>query len=154
MTHSNSNHRYSAAVAASMKLKTIYDGSHSRGQIDYIARGYQAMIWSAVEHGLSIFASSLLALRPLIRLVPKGWTNIFSTFSGGGSADPSGQGSSRRTIKKSNWSSVIESNELGSIGVQNSISVRTEYAVDCHAQKSGYRAEVFASRFESSDRLV
>lgn len=85
------------------------------------------MIWSTVEHGLSIFASSLLALRPLMRLIPKGWTALLSAFYGRGSANSSGQGSSRRTFKKLNWSTTTELNELGSAGARNSRSLGTEY---------------------------
>lgn len=88
------------------------------------------MIWSATEHGLSIFASSVLALRPLIKLIPKGWTTLLSTFGRSGSAKSSGQGSSGHASKKSNWSDPTDSNELGNIGVQNAISVRTEYKVE------------------------
>lgn len=115
-----------------MKLKTMFDPSHPPG--DYYATYYRVMIWSAVEHGLSIFASSVLALRPLIKLIPKGWTTLLSTFYRSGSAKSSGQGSSGHTPKRSNWSDPTDSNELGSVGVQNAISVRTEYKVDCYAQ--------------------
>lgn len=129
----NRRHR-SATVAAAMKLKIIYDGSHSQSHTAYLARGYQAMIWSTVEHGLSIFASSLLALRPLMRLVPHGWTALLSTFHNRGSMRPSGQGSSRQTPKKSSWSNTMESNELASFGVNSSVSFRTECVADRHAR--------------------
>lgn len=154
ISNANENHRYSAAVAAAMKLKIIYEGSHSQGQISYLARGYQVMIWSTVEHGSSIFASSLLALRPLMRLIPKGWTKLFSAFYGSGSANASGQGSSWPSSKKPDWSNTIESNKLGRIDVHNSVTVRSEYTLDCHAQKPGYHAEVRGSSFESCNRLV
>lgn len=154
MSNANWGHLYSAAVASAMKLKVIYEGSHTRGEAGYISRGYEAMLWSTVEHGLSIFASSLLALRPLMRLIPKGWMAFLSTISGSGGANSSDQSSSRRITKKPNWSNTTQSNELGRIGVQNSITVRSEYALDCHAQKPAYHAEVRSSSFESSDRLV
>lgn len=88
------------------------------------------MIWSGVEHGLSIFGSSALALRPLIKLIPKGWTTLLSTFGRSRSAKSSGQGSSGYTTRKSNWSQPSESNELNNISFQNAISVRTEYKVE------------------------
>jgi hypothetical protein len=154
MSNTDRVRQCSAAVAAAMKLKIIYEGSHSRGQIDYLARGYQAMIWSTVEHGSSIFASSLLALRPMMRLVPKGWTKLFNTFYGSRTASSSRQGGSWPTSKMSGWSSTTQSNELGRIGVHNSITVRSEYNLDfSNAQKPYYHAEVRSS-FESCNRLV
>lgn len=130
--NSNRKYRCSAAAASSMKLKTIYDGSHSQGNTGYITRGYQAMIWSTVEHGLSIFASSLLALRPLMRLVPKGWTTLLGAFHSRGRANSSRQGSSRQK-RRSNWINTAEWNELGSVGAKNSVSLRSEYEVDGQA---------------------
>lgn len=122
------NHLYSATAAAAAELKTMFDPDHSQG--DHYAKGYRIMIWSAVEHGLSIFASSVLALRPLIRLISREWTNLLSTLYRTGSAKSMGQGSSRQSSKKSQWSDSVKSNEPGSIGSQNTISVRTEYTVE------------------------
>ncbi|KAI7779049.1 hypothetical protein LA080_001395 [Diaporthe eres] len=116
-----------AAIAAAMRLKTMFDPDPPPG---HYARAYRVMIWSAVEHGLSIFASSVLALRPLIKLVPKGWTTLLGTIYRSGSAKSSGQGSSGHTPKKSNWSDPTDSPELGSVGNQNAISIRCEYKVD------------------------
>ncbi|KAL2286067.1 hypothetical protein FJTKL_07304 [Diaporthe vaccinii] len=121
------HYRYSAAIAAAMRLKTMFDPDPPPG---HYARAYRVMIWSAVEHGLSIFASSVLALRPLIKLVPKGWTTLLGTIYRSGSAKSSGQGSSGHTPKKSNWSDPTDSPELGSVGNQNAISIRCEYKVD------------------------
>jgi hypothetical protein len=137
-----------------MKLKLIREGSHSRDSTSRIARGYQLMIWSAVEHGLSIFASSLLALRPVMRLIPKGWKTLLSTFYGRGSANSSGQSSSWPTSKKPDRSNTTESNELGRIGIHNSVTVSSEYTLDFPIQGPEYHAEVRGSSFESSNRLV
>lgn len=109
-----------------MKLKVIYDGSHSQNNTGYIARGYLVMIWSIVEHGVSIFASSLLALRPLVRLIPKGWTTLLDAFSSRGSANSSGRG------QKLNWFNTAEWSELDSLGVKNSVSLRTGEMDGCH----------------------
>lgn len=138
-----------------MKLKIVYEGSRSQVQIGYITGGYKAMLWSTVEHGLSIFASSLLALRPLMRLVPKGWQTLVDSLYGSSKATSSGQSSTLPISKKSNWSNANESNELGRIGVHNSVTVRSE-TPDCNAlnSKTGYHAEVRGSSFESSNRLV
>lgn len=144
-----------AAIAAVMKLKIVWEGSHSQVQIGYITGGYKAMLWSTVEHGLSIFASSLLALRPLMRLVPKGWQTLVDSLYGSRSANSSGLGSSLPVSKKSNWSATNESSELGRIDVHNSVTVRSE-TPDCNALnlETGYHAEVRGSSFEGSDKKV
>lgn len=130
-TDADGYHHHSAAIAAALKLKIMFDSSDSRG--DRIERGYMVMIWSIVEHGLSIFASSVLALRPMIKLIPKRWTTLLSSLYKGGSAKSSGQGSSTHTPRKSNWSDPTESNELAGVGARNGISVRPNYTVECYA---------------------
>lgn len=145
----------SAAVAAIMKLQVHYETFHPRGNDD-LTIWYLTMIWAFTEHGLSIFASSVLALRPLARMVSKGWQSISSSFYGGGSkgAKSSGQGTSSRVSKKTNWSEPTESNELGTIGVRNEVSVHSEYTAEGHAQEPLYLAEAYNGSSESHKRLV
>jgi hypothetical protein len=151
----NASHCYSAAIAAIMKLQVHYETFHPRDN-DSLTRWYLAMIWAITEHGLSIFASSVLALRPLARMVSKGWASISSSFYGGGSKDAksSGQGTSSRVSKKTNWSEPTESNELGTIGVRNEVSVHSEYTPEGHAQEPLYLAEAYNGSSESHKRLV
>ncbi|KAG8157316.1 hypothetical protein KVR01_012700 [Diaporthe batatas] len=136
-----------ATIAAAMKLKLLYDGSQPHSSVDPIAQGYKAMIWSIVEHGLSIFASSVLALRPLIRWVSSGWATLSSTLYGSssGSAKPSVQNSSRHILQEPHWSRATETNELSSIGVRNEVSIRTEHTTECpyHLQTPLYLAEAY-----------
>lgn len=151
----NASNCYSAAVAAIMKLQVHYETFHPRDN-DSVTTWYLAMIWAITEHGLSIFASSVLALRPLARMVSKGWASISSSFYGGGSKDAksSGQGTSSRVSKKTNWSEPTESNELGTIGVRNEVSVHSEYTEEGHAQQPLYLAEAYNGSSESHKRLV
>lgn len=141
----NRQRHYSATIAAAMKLKIFYDGSQPHSSADKMVEAYQAMIWSIVEHGLSIFASSVLALRPLIRWISSAWASLSSTLYGSssGSAKPSVQNSSRHILKTPHWSNATETNELGSIGVRNEVSVRTEHTTEClyHLQRPLYLSE-------------
>ncbi|KKY31808.1 putative p-type atpase [Diaporthe ampelina] len=144
-----------AAVAAVMKLQVHHEQFHPRDN-NSVSTWYLAMIWAITEHGLSIFASSVLALRPLARFVSKGWASISSNLYGGSSKDAksSGQGTSTRVSKKSNWSEPTESNELGSIGVRNDVSVHSEYTLEGHAQQPLYLAEAYNGSSDSHKRLV
>ena len=151
----NTTHCHSAAIAAIMKLQVHYETFHPRDN-DSITTWYLAMIWAATEHGLSVFAASVLALRPLARLVSKGWQSISSSLYGGSSKDAksSGQGTSSRVSKKSDWSAPTESNELGTIGVRNEVSVHSEYTAEGNAQQPLYLAEAYNGSSESHKRLV
>lgn len=140
-----------------MKLQVHYETFHPRDN-DSVSTWYLAMIWAITEHGLSIFASSVLALRPLTRFVSRSWASLSSTLYGGSSKDTtgksSGQGTSSRVSKKSGWSEPTESNELGSIGVRNEVSVHSEYTAEGQAQQPLYLAEAYNGSSESHKRLV
>ncbi|KAI7782488.1 hypothetical protein LA080_013488 [Diaporthe eres] len=145
-----------AAIAAIMKLQVHYETFHPRDN-NSVTTWYLAMIWAITEHGLSIFASSVLALRPLTRFVSKSWASLSSTLYGSGSskdAKSSGQGTSSRVSKKSNWTEPTESNELGNIGVRNEVEVRSEYTAEGQAQQPLYLAEAYNGSSESHKRLV
>ncbi|POS71514.1 hypothetical protein DHEL01_v210097 [Diaporthe helianthi] len=144
-----------AAVAAIMKLKVHYETFHPRDN-DSLTIWYSTMTWAFIEHGLSIFASSVLALRPLARMVSKRWQSISSSFYGGGSrgAKSSGGGTSSRVSRNTNWSEPTESNELGTIGVRNEVSVHSEYTAEGHAQEPLYLAQAYSGSSESHKRLV
>lgn len=150
----NRSNRYSAAIAAVMKLQVHYETFHPRDNSS-VSTWYLAMIWAITEHGLSIFASSVLALRPLARFISKGWASISSSLYGGSSKDAksTGQGTSSRVSKKSNWSEPTESNELGTIGVRNDVSVHSEYTAESQARQPLYLAEAYNGSSESQKRL-
>lgn len=104
---------------------------------------YQTQIWAATEHGLSLFAASILALKPVYNYISKSWTRLSSNFSGiviSGKDSRSSQGSgsrsrvsgaSLRNSKPKNMWSLSEntrdtSTELGTIDVRNDVEVRME----------------------------
>lgn len=155
MPCSNEGNCYSAAIAAVMKLQVHYETFHPRDN-DSVTTWYLAMIWAITEHGLSIFASSVLALRPLTRFVSRSWASLSSTLYGGSSKDAksSGQGTSSRVSKKSGWSEPTEPTELRSIGVRNEVSVHSEYTEEAQAQQPLYLAEAYNGSSESHKRLV
>ncbi|KAK2614253.1 hypothetical protein N8I77_001099 [Diaporthe amygdali] len=142
-----------AAVAAIMKLQVHYEIYHPRDN-NSVYTWYLAMIWAITEHGLSIFASSVLALRPLTKFVSRGWASISSTLYGSSSSKSTGKGTSSRVSKKSNWSDPVESNELGSIGVRNEVLVHSEYTAEGDAQQPVYIAEAYNGSSESHKRLM
>ncbi|KAI3395112.1 hypothetical protein diail_1727, partial [Diaporthe ilicicola] len=142
-----------AAIAAVMKLQVHYETYHPRDN-NSVTTWYLAMIWAITEHGLSIFASSVLALRPLARFVSQSWESLSSTLYGSGNTKSSGQGTSSRVSKKSNWSEPTESNELRSIGVRNDVSVHSEYTAEGQNQQPVYLAEAYNGSSESHKRLV
>lgn len=145
---------HSAAIAAVMKLQVHYETFHPRDNSS-LSTWYLAMIWAITEHGLSIFASSVLALRPLARFVSRGWASISSSLGGSSKdAKSSGQGQSTGVSKRSNWSEPTESNELGSIGVRNEVSVYSEHTAEGNAQQPLYLAEAYNGSAESHKRLV
>lgn len=44
---------------------------------------YQTQIWSVTEHGLALFAASVLALKPVYSYISKSWTRISMSLSEG-----------------------------------------------------------------------
>lgn len=114
---------------------------------------YQTQIWAVTEHGLSLFAASILALKPVYNYLSQSWTRLSSNFSGlvlsgkdsrlsgssGSRASGTASSSSRTYSKRKNmWRLNSEdktrdheiSTELGTIDVRNDVEVRTEDNVD------------------------
>lgn len=72
--------------------------------------------WASTEHGLSLFASSILALKPVVHLVSKSWTNLISGLGGSKKStgrDTPGEGGA---LKLSNWTYSHPGTDLESIG--------------------------------------
>ncbi|KAK2596285.1 hypothetical protein N8I77_013181 [Diaporthe amygdali] len=142
-----------AAGAAAIKLRNSYNGSHAHGNVDYVARGYQAMIWSTVEHGLSTFGSSVLALRPLLKFISKGWADLSSNLYSSGSLSW-GHKSSRHTSRESNTSDPIGLSELGKVSVRNEVSIRNLGMAECHLQQPVYLAKAYTGTSGTYNRLI
>lgn len=126
---------------------------------------YQIHIWAVTEHGLSLFAASILALKPVYNYISKSLTRISSNFSRiviSGKDSRSSQGydsrassaSLRNSRLKSVWSPIEDtrdtSTELGTIDVRNVVEVRREDNVD-HLKHPLYTVGAY---IDSQRRLV
>lgn len=68
-----------AAIAAVMKLTVYIDLFHPTPSTSYQDLWYKSLIWAVTEHGLSLFAASVLAVRPFFTYVSKGLTTTFAS---------------------------------------------------------------------------
>ncbi|ROW04459.1 hypothetical protein VMCG_04952 [Cytospora schulzeri] len=117
-----------AAVAAIMKLQVYVEVYHSTATTDHVALWYRGVIWAFAEHGLSLFASSILALRPLAKYISKGWLTLTTTLYGSSkSRNSSAPGTQSWLSRDSDRSKKPESAEMNTIGVRNDVSVYSEY---------------------------
>lgn len=155
MPSSTGNTNNSAAVAAIMKLVVYVRLYNHPSDETRHALEYQTQIWSVTEHGLSLFAASILALKPVYNYISKSWTRlsmslsegVFSSSSSGAhkfddssrrTSSGTGRGSKvdKRGMNRNNknlWSVDTEatSTELGTvIDVRSDVEVRSEENVD------------------------
>lgn len=94
---------------------------------------YQTQLWAVTEHGLSLFAASILALKPVYNYISRSWTRLSLSLSGKTASEKDSSGrstgaSSRGSKRKNLWSQ--DSTELGTIDVRNDVEVRMEDNVD------------------------
>lgn len=138
----------SAAAAAIMKLAVYVQLYNHPSDDTRHALEYQTQIWSVTEHGLSLFAASILALKPVYNYISKSWTRlsmslsegVFSSSSSSSAArkvDDSSRGfKDKRSTNRNNknlWSVDTDATntELGTIiDVRNDVEVRSEENVD------------------------
>lgn len=140
---------YSAAIATIMKLEVYVEIYHTTAPLDNVATWYRCVTWALTEHGLSLFAASILALRPLTKYVSKGWVSVSNTLYG------SSRNSKRSDRGTQSWlSDAPESSEMNVIGVRNDVSVYTEYNVADRMRHPMYVAEAYNESRESQKRLV
>lgn len=139
-----------------MKLQVYVEIYHPTPNQDTIALWYRAVIWALTEHGLSIFASSILALRPLAKYVSRGWASLSSSIYGSGSTkNSSTRGTTQSQLSRaSKPSDTSNSAELHTIGVRNDISVYREYNVADQLKHPVYSAEAYNESNESQKKLI
>lgn len=143
-----------------MKLQVYVEIYHPTAETDMVALWYRAVIWAFTEHGLSLFASSILALRPLTKYVSQGWASLSSSLSlyGGGSTKNSsstrGTQSSLSKASKPSDAASESGAELHAIGVRNDVSVYREYNVADHLKHPVYSAEAYNESSESQKKLI
>lgn len=89
---------------------------------------YTGITWAMVEHGLSIFAASILALKPVVQVVSKSLTSLSSSLSSSSRKKASSSNASGGLLKNSGWTATPEGTELGSVvGVRTKVSANPRY---------------------------
>lgn len=139
-----------------MKLKVYIDYYHPTPDTNFVTLWYQSMIWAITEHGLSLFAASVLAIRPFFTFVSQTYGTLSSkmSYGSGSRKSVSARGmSSGRVSKASNWPGSPRSTEMGHIGVCNEFDVRSEYDAEQGLQQPVYRADAYGDD-DSAKMLV
>lgn len=70
-----------STIAAVLKLAVIIEVFRVPATGRYQDFWQRAVTWSVSEHGLSLFAAAILALRPLCGPITQGWTSLSDTVS-------------------------------------------------------------------------
>lgn len=93
----------SAVVAAIMKLKIYIEFYNPGPDTKVIDLWYESMIWAVTEHGLSLFAATILAIRPFFTFAYKTYGSISSKlgYGSGSRKDSTVTGASFRMSKVS-----------------------------------------------------
>lgn len=114
-----------------MKLEVYIEYYHPTASTDYLVLWHQSMIWAVTEHGLSLFAASILAIRPFFTYLSTSYTSLSTKMTSRRSMSDATHGSSIRVSKSSNWPGTrAGSVEMGKIGVRSEVDVRSEYNVE------------------------
>ncbi|KAK7748665.1 hypothetical protein SLS53_000686 [Cytospora paraplurivora] len=146
-----------AGIAAIMKLLVYVERYHATDTTDLVTLWYRGVIWAFTEHGLSLFAASILALRPLARYISQGWASFSSTFYGSGNSKKLSDRATQSGASDGSHQShakTYEAAEMHTIGVRNDVTVYTEDNVENHIQHPLYVAEAYNGSHESQKRLV
>lgn len=133
-----------------MKLQIFVKLFHATSATEFERLWYQGLIWTVCEHGLSLFAASIIAIRPFFTFVSKSWTSLSSSLNSSGSKDTAGRATSSHVSKNSNMCSPAGT-ELGTIGVRSDFEVRSEYNVENGSRNHAYTVDAYN---ESSRMLV
>lgn len=115
---------------------------------------YTGVTWATVEHGLSLFASSILALKPVVQVVSRSWSSLSSSLSSSNRKKVSSSGGSGGIFKNSDWTVTPEGTELGNIGVRTEISTDLKYKSPDRLQSPLYMSTAHNGSHGSHRALV
>lgn len=112
-----------------MKLRVYIALYNPTADTDFVTIWYESMIWAITEHGLSLFAASILATRPFFTFISHTYGSFSSKlgYGSGSRKSVSARGTSSRVSKGSNWPGSPGSTELGRVAVRSDFDVRSEY---------------------------
>lgn len=139
-----------AAIAAIMKLQVYIKLFHATPTTDIEALWYESLIWAVCEHGLSLFAATIIAVRPFFTFLTKTLTSLSSSLYGSSSKTTTSRRTSNRFSATSNVFAP-GSTELRTVGVRKDFEVRNEYNVASDSRKNVYAVDAY---HESSMMLV
>lgn len=127
-----------AVVAAIMKLRLYIQYYNRTSDANIVNMWYESMIWAITEHGLSLFAASILAIRPFFTLVYQTYGSITTKmgYGSGSSKSVSGTGASSRLSKLSHIPSTYKSTELGRVETRPDFDERSDYDVEAGCGQS------------------
>lgn len=109
-----------------MKLQVYVEMYNSDASADYETFAYRSLIWAITEHGLSLFAASVLALRPILSFISESWTTLSDTLYSGTSKSGSSRPLSSRVSKTMDWKVSHESTELDTVGLRDDVDEKLE----------------------------
>ncbi|KAJ4387115.1 hypothetical protein N0V93_007703 [Gnomoniopsis smithogilvyi] len=100
-----------AAIATMFRLQNYVEYAKPNSTMTLSHYWYTDLLCGVVEHSLSLFASSILALKPLVRLISKSWSNL--SGSPGSSRESAGSEGSRGVSRRWDRAYVpLEGHEL------------------------------------------
>lgn len=115
---------------------------------------YTGVTWATTEHGLSLFAASILALKPVVQVVSRSWSSLSSSLNSSNRKKASGTGESDRVLKNPDWTYTPDGTELGTMGVRTEISADTKYKGQARLQDPIYATAAYSGSHESRKSLV
>lgn len=150
----NWNDRRRAAISTILRLRNYVEHFNPTPTTTKQHLWYTGVTWATTEHGLSLFAASILALKPVVQLVSRSWSSLSSSLSSSNRKMPSGGSASGGGFKNSNWALTPEGTELRDIGVRTEVSVDTKSKAQDRLQPPVYTAAAYNASQESFKRLV
>lgn len=120
-------YRHRAVVASVLRLCDNVESFNPTPTTTMSHTWYTGITWAMVEHGLSLFAASILALKPVVHLVSRSLSSLSSSLNSNSRKKASGKDASGGLLKNSDWTASPEGTELGNIGIQTKITANAKY---------------------------
>lgn len=143
-----------AAITTILRLRNYVEYFNPTSTTTLPHIWYTGVTWATTEHGLSLFAASILALKPVVQVVSRSWSSLSSSLNSSGRKKVSGSGESDRVLKNSDWTFTPDGTELGNIGVRTEISVDAKYKGQGRLQAPTYSAAAYNGSHDSHQSLV
>lgn len=119
---------------------------------DYMDLWYESLIWAVTEHGLSLFAASVLAVRPFFTYLSKGISTLSTNLSATAIGTTGKRGSSR-VSGISNHITAHESTELADMVTrgESAAARRGSNTTTASLTKNPYTVDMYSESFRTSN---